>query len=690
MIGNGIRQLPYFPLYSLFCFSAYLARTMSIKPIPYTQLNWQDSTPYSDEFADIYYSPQNGMAESHYVFLQHNNLEQRFAELSEPHFIVAETGFGTGLNFLNTWKLWRENAPQGKKLYFISTELYPLKPDDLAQSLEQWQELKTLSAELCRLYPPNLEGLHCIEFSDGVTLLLYLGDVLDGLSCLLESSHPNLAYAPSRAVDAWFLDGFNPQQNQGMWQERVFQLMARLSKKGSTLATFTAAGFVRRGLQAAGFELKKVKGFAHKREMLTGEYLSLPQLTVDIQAHKRHSSYGHFWPIYRTDKPIQSVLVIGAGISGCTTAWMLAQAGLTVTLLDKDANVMQQASGNPQAVLFPKLSIDNSLFAQFNLFSLLYAQRFYQQAEFTQAFHQDGVLQLDNKTSQKLKQLDFEQLQQVLNTEQAQAISGTQLEEEALFYPQSGWIDTQKLADIFTQQQNFSFIGGQEIQSIAYHNHQWQAHSAQQRFTADAVVLCNAHAANQLLDSPLPSKAIRGQITAFSANNLSQLNTVVCKEGYICPPMNNAYICGASFDLHNTSADFSLASQQENIRKVQQFLPEFAQTDLELKFDRVNFRCTSPDYLPITGPVPYRQAFDKDYAFYSDNAKAMIPTLGNYHKGLFINIGMGSRGFSSAPIAAAIIRSYLLEQAYPLPFALVSALNPARFAIRSITGAYNY
>lgn len=663
---------------------------MSITEIPYVKLNWQGDTPYSNEFADIYYSPENGKAESDYVFIQHNQLQQRFSVLESTHFTIAETGFGTGLNFLNTWKLWRETAPKGKKLYFISTELYPLSPKDLQQSLAQWQELQDLSELLIKHYPLNLQGLHCIEFVDGVTLLLYFGDVLDGLSAFIENTHPNLTYQPQRAVDAWFLDGFNPKQNEGMWQDAVFHLMAKLSKSDTTLATFTAAGFVRRGLQSAGFELQKVKGFGNKREMLTGIYKGLPHSTVDNQAHKRHSPYGHFWPIYRSEQSIQSVLVIGAGIAGCTTAWTLAKAGLKVTLVDKDAAIMQQASGNPQAVLFPKLSLDNSLFAEFNLHSLLYALRFYQQEELKTAFHHSGLLQLDSKTSQKLKKLVIAGLQESLTAEQASDLCQSLLQEQALHYPATGWIDTQQLAQCFIQSGLFEFVAGQNIHSLKRVENHWQACSNNQRFSADAVILCNAQAANQLLGKSLPTKTIRGQITSFSASHLPQLQNIICKDSYICPPLNNYYTCGASFDLHNHSSEISLENQQENLSKVQQLLPDFAKHELQATSNRVNFRCTSPDYLPITGPIPNYPKFEQDYAFYQHNAKAMIPALGNYQDGLFVNIGFGSRGFSSAPIAAALLRSYILKQPYPLPFSLIAGLNPARFAIRTITGAYRY
>ena len=654
-------------------------------------LTWQDNTPCASDYDDVYFSKDDGCAESQYVFLQQNDLAHRFAQLETTHFTIAETGFGTGLNFLNTWQLWREHRKVGQKLYFISAELHPITADDLSACLAQWPQLKTLAAQLLANYPPPVKGMHCIELEDGVTLILLFDDVIEGFSQLLESSHPNLAYDNLRAVDAWYLDGFSPKQNQAMWRDELFQLMAKLSHRGSTLATFTSAGFVRRGLQAAGFVCQKVKGYGRKREMLRASYLGLPTATIDTKAHRRHSVYGDFWPISRT-KPSRSVIVIGAGIAGCTTAWTLAQAGMQVTLIDSLSAPMQEASGNPQAVLFPKLSTDDTLFSQFNLLSLLHAWRFYRQPAFKSAFTDCGVLQLLNAGKDNDRDLaqhfGLDTLVQYCNAEQASQLANTHIESDALFYPQSGFIDTQKLAVLFSQESTINFIGNSPIQSIEATKDGWQANSAHNSYTADAIVLCNAQAANTLLDNPLPSHTIRGQISGFKANHTPELQTVICHQGYTCPAIEQQHYCGASYDLKNPSKAADTASDDWNLQQLHKHLPDFSTIDAQaINGQRVNFRCCTPDYLPLTGPIAHQTTFEQHYGDYKYNAKAFIPELGTYQNGLFVNSGFGSRGFSSAPLAASIIRSYLLSQAYPVPFALMQALNPARFIIRQLSKA---
>ena len=238
--------------------------------------------PRSTHFNDVYFSAQDGLAETEYVFLKSNRLEERWRDLAyrsdedtedtedgvnneqkgmSPPFVIAETGFGTGLNFLAAWDLWRRiNMPSSHSLHFISVEKYPLSRDKIYEYLSPWHDrFEGIFPEFIERYPSLIPGFHRIDFG-GVQLTLIFDDVLAAL--------PQL----QAGVDCWFLDGFKPSENPDMWSESVFEHMARLSRTGASFATFTAAGFVRRGLQVQGFDVSKVKGFGTKRDMLTGLY----------------------------------------------------------------------------------------------------------------------------------------------------------------------------------------------------------------------------------------------------------------------------------------------------------------------------------------------------------------------------------------------------------------------------------
>lgn len=212
--------------------------------------------PRSEIFNDVYFSAEDGLAETRHVFLQANDLPARWEDGRD--FTICETGFGTGLNFLAAWQLFEETLKPGQKLHFISFEKYPLSKAQIADALKAWRlEFPTLLEVFLQAYPADLRGTQVVDLGN-VKLTIIFGDVNEEM--------PKL----EAEVDCWFLDGFKPSSNPDMWSEIVFSNMARLSKTGATFATFTAAGFVKRGLQATGFNVEKVRGFGRKREMLRG------------------------------------------------------------------------------------------------------------------------------------------------------------------------------------------------------------------------------------------------------------------------------------------------------------------------------------------------------------------------------------------------------------------------------------
>lgn len=243
---------------------------MSHAAIQTAMLIWNEQgTPVSKQFNDVYFSNQNGLEETRYVFLNGNRLPQRFANHPRPLFIVAETGFGTGLNFLalcQAFADFRQALPDARlqRLHFISFEKFPLRQADLAAAHGCWPQLAPYAEELRAQWPLPLPGCHRLLLSAGrITLDLWFGDI-NTLLAHVDASIDN-------QVDAWFLDGFAPSKNPDMWTDQLFSAMARFARPEGSFATFTAAGFVRRGLQQAGFRVSRCKGFGQKREMLAGE-----------------------------------------------------------------------------------------------------------------------------------------------------------------------------------------------------------------------------------------------------------------------------------------------------------------------------------------------------------------------------------------------------------------------------------
>ena len=228
----------------------------------FANIEWRDGQPYSIDFNDIYFSTDNGIKETGYVFLEQNQLSERFAGLKNKRFTIIETGFGTGLNFYCTASQWLASAPADKNLHFVSIEKFPLKIADLQKIIGIWPQLTLIASALIQEYSKLKAGLNTYYlFDNRIQLDLWIGDIADVL--------PKLECG----ADAWFLDGFAPAKNAEMWSTSMFKQLARLSQANTTFATFTSAGLVRRGLQDAGFEVRKLIGFGKKREMLCGNFV---------------------------------------------------------------------------------------------------------------------------------------------------------------------------------------------------------------------------------------------------------------------------------------------------------------------------------------------------------------------------------------------------------------------------------
>ena len=212
------------------------------------KLEWrQGDVPAASDFGDVYFCSKDGLNESRYVFLENNQLEQRWRELNANEvFCIGETGFGTGLNFLAAWQLWKQTAPESARLHFISAEKHPLKPDDLTRALAIWPELQPLAKQLVEQYPLTITGQHQLQFDDGhVTLQLLFDDAQVGFEQLRCSNHPQWRDRNHPPINAWFLDGFTPARNPELWNINLYALIADLSETGTTLSTFTAASAVR-------------------------------------------------------------------------------------------------------------------------------------------------------------------------------------------------------------------------------------------------------------------------------------------------------------------------------------------------------------------------------------------------------------------------------------------------------------
>ncbi len=236
-------------------------------------IKWTHQTPYSIVFDDMYFCAVNGYEDVLYIFCGGNHLEERFKGLDpmvKGVFTIVETGFGTGLGFCVAWHLWNAHAPASWALNFLSVEKYPLPRPELERALSIWPLLKPQADELAACYQVVPMQARTFDLNQGrVRLTIVFDDIVAGLKKMADEGFAG------QGAEALFLDGFSPAKNPEMWTEDVFAGLARLSKPGTTLATFTVAGWVRRGLEAQGFNIRKVTGYGCKNEMLAGDYRGL-------------------------------------------------------------------------------------------------------------------------------------------------------------------------------------------------------------------------------------------------------------------------------------------------------------------------------------------------------------------------------------------------------------------------------
>ncbi|AXA54996.1 bifunctional tRNA (5-methylaminomethyl-2-thiouridine)(34)-methyltransferase MnmD/FAD-dependent 5-carboxymethylaminomethyl-2-thiouridine(34) oxidoreductase MnmC [Pseudomonas thivervalensis] len=649
----------------------------------HAQLDWDDQgRPRSRVFDDVYFSDQSGLDETRYVFLEQNNLAERFAALADgERLVIGETGFGTGLNFLCAWQLFEQCAPAGTRLHFVSVEKYPLSPEDLRRALALWPQLSLQAEQLLGQYVAIHQGFQRLVLANGrVTLTLLIGDALEQL--------PQL----DGQIDAWFLDGFAPARNPEMWTAELFAELARLAAPGATLSTFTSTGWVRRLLNAAGFKMKRTPGIGHKWEILRGVFLGWPEQTPAPSPAK---------PWYARPLPLtgeRRALVIGGGLAGCASAASLAARGWQVTLLERHAGLAEEASGNPQGVLYLKLSAHGTALSQMILSGFGYTRRVLEQLQRGVDWDACGVLQLAFNSKEAERQAQLAEafptdLLHTLDQSEAQVRSGIGLASGGLFYPEGGWVHPPALCRWQASGPAIDVHPHHDVLQLRRVNGQWQAWDGE-RCLASAPVVILASAAEIKRFEPaanLPLKRIRGQITRLPQTRRSQsLATVVCAEGYVAPPRLGEHTLGASFDFNSDDLTPTAAEHAGNL----QMLEEISQ-DLVERLDagaldpqhlegRVAFRCTSPDYLPIVGPLADRQAFTETYAALGKDARQVPDAPCPWLDGLYINSGHGSRGLITAPLSGELIAAWLDNEPLPLPRSVAEACHPNRFALRAL------
>lgn len=721
---------------------------MTVVPAALGQIaeGYAAGVPYSPLYDDLYHAAVGAWAQARHVFMAGNGLPERWQ--GRTRFVILETGFGLGNNFLATWAAWRADPGRCDHLVFMSIEKHPLRREDLARvhglaredagnaarvdddvvDLGKMSEADQatrieLARQLVDAWPALTPGMHTLHFdlpqapegaaqqtAQRVSLLLGLGDVADLLPRLVAS------------VDAFYLDGFAPAKNPQMWDAGLLSRLNRLAAPESTVATWSCARPVREALTTAGFEVERIQGFAYKPHMLRAVYK--PRFTPPLRAGGWHPG-----PSTQQDR---HAIIIGAGMAGCAAARALCLEGWRVTLLDQHDAPAQEGSGNPGGMFHSVLHAQDGIHARAHRAAAMATWRLasaWIKAGLLDG-QVDGLLRLDAKTAPDVAQawLSKQALPadhvEWLDQGRAQALSGLPVDSAGWLFHQAGWLHPAGLARLMlTSVQNLARDGqpllqghwGRPVTHIRRtEGGDWQAlDQGAVLATAPTLVMCSAMQSATLLSglpaehavAPLPLSAVRGQISRLAQGTQAGVkppSLPVAGSGYVLTLPNGDLLCGATTQHHDADPSVREADHRHNLRQAARLgampaWPEDAPLPAPLQ-GRTAWRATTPDRLPLVGALPWSQArlaaaqdaspASRQAARRLDQIR-LIPRQRDERGGLYTLTGLGSRGITWSCLAAELLAHWVTGAPCPVEADLRDALDPARFLVREMTRGGN-
>ena len=381
-----------------------------------------------------------------------------------------------------------------------------------------------------------------------------------------------------------------------------------------------------------------------------------------------------------------SAIVIGGGIAGCSSAFALAKRGSKVTLIERHEKLALEASGNPIAMLYPKLStkpsIQSSLALQGFEFSLNLLQNLPISHQFFEAC---GQIQLAFNVREQANQaaLSSSSKWKLLNAIEASETAGIALKMGCLYLPQAGWVKPAALCEALCSSALINIktvTHALKIEKIAHH---WHVFDAQNNtLKADNMVICNANDIKQFQQcSSIEITSVRGQVNFFAVNELSKnVRTIICSDHSLSPAVDGTHSIGTSYAPNDKNSEISDADTRENLDALRAIAPEiYLNIDQNYVQGRVAWRSATPDYIPLAGQLLDDEQLCAKPPRYNANP-ADLPWL----QGLYVNAGHGSKGMITAPICGELIACLICNSALPTDTKLASRLNPSRFLLREL------
>ncbi|MBL6903342.1 MAG: tRNA (5-methylaminomethyl-2-thiouridine)(34)-methyltransferase MnmD [SAR86 cluster bacterium] len=584
-------------------------------------LTWDNNEPRSLDHDDRFFQ-SNVIDETSEVFIKANNLLERWAENKKINFKIAELGFGFGLNFLITAKYWYQHNQNSKEwLDYVSIDCFPLNIKDFKKVVANYPELKEFSDEFIEHFPIECNGFTRVEIPKfRIRLTLIINNVEDALVSLIGNKN--------NKFDAWYLDGFDPNKNLSMWSSKVFESLYLLSNKNATFGTYTAAGFVRRGLEENGFKVSRVKGFANKRHRLQGVY---------------KNGGGNF----KSKIVPKKIAIIGSGIAGTCLAYKLASQNISVDLFDKkkDLNL------NPWAAMYPKFSLGIDSRSELLIEGYFYSHRFY--SKILNSFMNTGITFLDNGSERnswidRIIKLDRDDLFTQQSPEDINLQNNINQSFGGLKINLGGCISIDELNKTLVAHKNINLINGKDFLEYEIDNKIKLKFKEGNNYEGYSHLIL---ASGGTLKSVIPKIRLKhGAIAGFRDKKLNDIKYPINNSGYILPKFNNLNWAGSIYS-NDEILDADIIDYKKIIHKNNHLLTE---DDIKnIKKTWLGVRASLPDYLPVAGAIEQEKVF----------------VLG----------GLGSRGLSLAPLLAETIMNDICNIPSPISQEVREAISPLRF-----------
>lgn len=617
--------------------------TLAITP---AEVDFSDpAAPASPVYGDVYHARAGGLAQARHVFVAGNGLPGRWQ--GRRRFVVLETGFGLGHNFLATWDAWRQDPARCERLVFVSVEKHPLQHDDLARA-HAGSTLADLPPQLLERWPPLTSGLHTLSFQGGrVELLLGLGDARELLRDLVLTA------------DALYLDGFAPQRNPALWDEWLLKSLARHAAPGTTAATWSIHRPMRRTLASLGFEVGLAPGFADKPEMTVARF-------APRHVPQRPAGREPLAPEARR------AVILGAGLAGAACALALAREGLACTVVDALSGPAQASSGNPAGLFHGTVNPDDGPHARFNRAAALATQA--RLAELGLP-HQRGLLRLETRLAAAAMQGAAGYVEP-RSAEAASALAGTALRHPAWFYPGGGALAPAAYAQAMLAASAAELRLATPVAALREGPQGWQllGHDGTLIAEAPLVVLAGGHGQLALLGGlgELAQDLVvqRGQISHLPAAPWCPA-VPMAGDGYAIADGRGGLWCGATTQDGDPDAALREADQADNLARYAR-LAGLAEPPHAPLAGRVGWRLMTPDRLPLIGGLA------------TPGPLAAQLKLQPRRAGLVVCTALGSRGISWAALAGRLVAALALGSPRPLEADLLDAVDPVRFALRRL------